>query len=380
MPEMPRISAHTLAVHAGRPTGAGDPLSTPPILASAFLPGGATHYARADNPTWVVLEQAVAQLEGGGVGLAFASGMGAIAAVAGLAGPGALVVAPRVAYGGTLALLGAWADERRIRLRQVRPDMTEVGAALATAGSAGALHAAPLVWLELPANPTLELIDLAQACEVAHRAGALVAVDATFATPLGIRALDHGADVVVHSATKYLSGHSDLILGLAVTRDDGLAARLRTARTLGGAIPGPMEAWLALRGLRTFPLRFERACGTAAELAGRCAKHPAISRVRHLSLPTDPGYELAARQLDSLGAIVSLEFVGGVEAAERLCATTRLWINVTSLGGLESTLERRRRWPDESPDTPDDLVRLSVGIEDAGDLWADLRQALDALS
>lgn len=379
MPEMPRVSAHTLAVRAGRPTGAGDPLSTPPILASAFLPGGAAHYARADNPTWVVLEQAVAQLEGGGVGLAFASGMGAIAAVAGLAGPGALVVAPRVAYGGTLALLGAWADERRIRLRQIRPDLTEMGTAMAAAGSTGAIHGAPLVWLELPANPTLELIDLAQACEVAHRAGALVAVDATFATPLGIRALDHGADVVVHSATKYLSGHSDLILGLAVTRDDGLAARLRTARTLGGAIPGPMEAWLALRGVRTFPLRFERACGTAAEIAGRCAKHPAISRVRHLSLPTDPGYELAARQLDSLGAIVSLEFVGGVEAAERLCATTRLWINVTSLGGLESTLERRRRWADESPDTPDDLVRLSVGIEDAGDLWADLRQALDAL-
>lgn len=380
MSETPRMSVHTLAVHAGRPTGAGDPLSTPPILASAFLPGGLTDYARADNPTWVVLEEALAELEGGGAGLAFASGMGAISAVAGLVGPGATVVAPRVAYGGTLALLRTWADDRRITVRQIPQTLPALTAALAPSSGAAHPPAAPLVWLEVPANPTLELIDLTAACELAHGAGAIVAVDATFATPLGLRALDHGADVVVHSATKYLSGHSDLILGVAVTRDATSAARLRAARTLAGAIPGPMEAWLALRGLRTFPLRFERACANAAELAARCAGHPAISRVRHLSLPSDPGHQLAARQLKALGAIVSLEFVGGVAAAERLCATTELWTNVTSLGGLESTLERRRRWADESLDTPADLVRLSVGIEDVADLWADLRQALGALA
>ncbi|MGV1005690.1 MAG: trans-sulfuration enzyme family protein [Candidatus Nanopelagicales bacterium] len=334
-------------------------MSTPPTFASSFLAGGPTHYARASNPTWVDLETALADLEGGGEAVIFGSGMGAISAAAGIAPLGGKVVAPPVAYAGTLGLLQLWDREGRI--------------SLATGEMA---DPADLVWVELPTNPTLEIVDLAAAAAAAHAVGALAIVDATFATPLGIRALDHGADVVVHSVTKYLSGHSDLLLGAAITRSPELATRLRVTRTLGGAIPGPMEAWLALRGLRTFPLRFERACANAAILAARLAEHPAISRVRHLSLPTDPGHELAARQLDMFGAIISIEFVEGLAAAEELCSRVTLWRHVTSLGGVESNLERRRRWSDESLDTPADLVRLSVGIEDVQDLWADLERAL----
>ncbi len=185
---------------------------------------------------------------------------------------------------------------------------------------------------------------------------------------------------MVHSATKYLAGHSDVLLGAVVVRDADLAERIGRNRTLGGAIPGPMEAWIALRGLRTFPLRWERACTSAAELARRCAAHPAVARVRYLGLPEDPGHPLASTQMNSFGAIVSLELHGGAEAADSVAAATSLWVHATSLGGVESTLERRRRWPEESADVPEGLLRLSVGIEDVEDLWTDLRAALDAAS
>jgi cystathionine gamma-synthase len=207
-----------------------------------------------------------------------------------------------------------------------------------------------------------------------------VVVDSTFATPLGQKPLDLGADVVVHSATKYLAGHSDVLLGAVVARDPDLIGRITGNRVLGGGIPGPMEAWIALRGLRTFPLRWERACANAAEIARRCAAHPVVERVRHLSLPEDPGHALADRQMTAYGAIVSLELRGGAPSAEAVADATSLWVHATSLGGVESTLERRRRWPEESPEVPDGLLRLSVGIEDVEDLWADLCAALDAVS
>jgi cystathionine gamma-synthase len=170
-----------------------------------------------------------------------------------------------------------------------------------------------------------------------------------------------------------------VLLGAVVVRDAALADRIAQNRILGGGIPGPMEAWIALRGLRTFPLRWERACANALELARRCVGHPAVARVRHLGLPDDPGHALAATQMTSFGAIVSLDLVGGADAAEAVAAGTTLWLHATSLGGVESTLERRRRWPEESPDVPDGLLRLSVGIEDVEDLWADLARALDAV-
>jgi cystathionine gamma-synthase len=182
----------------------------------------------------------------------------------------------------------------------------------------------------------------------------------------------------VHSVTKYLAGHSDVVLGAAVTRDDELAAGLRAYRTLHGAIPGPMEVWLALRGLRTLHLRVERANASAAELARRLAEHPAVAEVRHPSLPADPGHERAAGLMNGFGAILGVRPHGGPAGADAVVAAVRLWVPATSLGGVESTLERRRRFATESPTVPEDLLRLSVGVEDVEDLWADLDQALRA--
>lgn len=373
-PEHPHartLAPATIAVALGRPHQAGDPANTPPVLTSSYRAGGSVAYSRVGNPTWTALEEVLAALEGPDVtAIAFASGMGAVSAAAELAPVGGTVVVPRVAYSGTRALLAQWRERGRIDVREVPGDLDSLGAAVG---------GADLVWLESPANPTLEVVDLAAAAQMAHDVGATVVVDATFATPLGCHPLDLGADVVVHSATKYLSGHSDVLLGAVLTRESEIAEVVRTTRILGGAIPGPMEAWLALRGLRTFPLRFRAACANATELAHRAVGHPALTRVRHLSLPDDPGYELAQTQFALPGAIISLELAGGAPAAEQVAASTRLWTHATSLGGVESTLERRRRWSEESPDVPPGLLRLSVGIEDVEDLWADLEQALDTV-
>ncbi|HEX6887664.1 MAG TPA: PLP-dependent aspartate aminotransferase family protein [Candidatus Nanopelagicales bacterium] len=367
------LAPATVAVAAGRPArDPGAPVNQPPVLSSTYAAGGTVSYARVANPTWTAFEEVLAALEGPDAqALAFASGMAAISAVAELAPVGGTVIGQRVAYSGTRGLLGRWHDAGRIGLREVPPDAASLVAAIRAAPDAA------LVWLETPTNPTLDVVDIRAVAAAAHAAGALVVVDSTFATPLGQHPLDLGADLVVHSATKYLAGHSDVLLGAVVVADEQLAARVAQHRILGGGIPGPMEAWLALRGVRTFPLRWERACANATELAHRCVGHPAVARVRHLGLPDHPGHALAAAQMAAFGAIVSLDLLGGAEAAETVAASTRVWLHATSLGGVESTLERRRRWPEESPDVPDGLLRLSVGIEDVEDLWADLRQALD---
>ena len=236
--------------------------------------------------------------------------------------------------------------------------------------------AADLLWVESPTNPMLEVADLPALVAGAHAVGALVAVDNTFATPLGQRPLEHGADVVVHSVTKYLSGHSDVVLGAVVTSDPGLRSAVSAYRALHGAIAGPWEAWLALRGLRTLALRVERSQATAAELARRLADHPSVLEVRHPSLPQDPGHERATRLLDGYGSILGVRPQGGVAVADAVVDAVRLWLPATSLGGVESSLERRRRFATESVTVPEDLLRLSVGIEDVEDLWRDLDQAL----
>lgn len=368
------LAPASLAVAAGRPAREpGAPVNLPPVLSSTYAAGGPVSYARVGNPTWSALEDVLARLEGAGSqALAFASGMAAISAVADLVEVGGTVVGQRIAYSGTRGLLGRWNQSGRITLREAAPT---------TADLVAALHGgAQLCWIETPTNPTLDVIDIAEVARAAHRAGALVVVDSTFATPLGQRPLDLGADIVVHSATKYLSGHSDVLLGAVLARDPDLVHRIGQNRIMGGGIPGPMEAWIALRGLRTFPLRWERACANALDLAQRCGEHPAVARVRHLGLPGDPGHALASAQMSSFGAIVSVELHGGADAAEAVAASTRLWLHATSLGGVESTLERRRRWPEESPEVPDELLRLSVGIEDVEDLWADLSAALDGVA
>ncbi|GMA30834.1 hypothetical protein GCM10025875_08260 [Litorihabitans aurantiacus] len=208
--------------------------------------------------------------------------------------------------------------------------------------------------------------------------GAIVVVDNTFATPLLQRPLELGADVVVHSVTKYLAGHSDVVLGAVLARDETLLARVRQRRTTAGGVAGPFEAWLAMRGLRTLALRVERAQDNAAELARRLREHPAVHAVAYPGLPDHPQHELATRQMDGYGSILTLRVRGGAAAAARLTGAVRRWLPATSLGGVESMIERRRRWPNEAPTVPEDLLRVSVGIEDVDDLWDDLAQALTA--
>ncbi len=372
------LSPATLAVTAGRPPAEPNaPLNPPLVLTSTYVasPGevrpGDLGYGRWTNPTWEAFESALGALEGGQA-RAFSAGMAAVAAVLDLVPDGGRIVVPTAAYNGTLTLLAELAQRQRVQVVPVEIADTD-------AVRAGLAGGAAMLWLESPTNPLLEVADLPALVDAGHAAGALVAVDNTFATPLVQRPLEHGADVVVHSVTKYLAGHSDVLLGATVTREPGLGERLHRHRTVHGAIPGPTEAWLALRGLRTLHLRVERAGANAAELAARLAKHPAVARVRHPSLPTDPGHARAAAQMRGFGAIVAVEPAGGPAAAEALADRTRLWVHATSLGGVESTLERRRRHPGEPSSVPDALVRLSVGVEDVEDLWADLAAVLDEL-
>jgi cystathionine gamma-synthase len=351
-PEAP-LSPSTVAVTAGRPPRVPDgPLNPPIVMASTYHAGGEVGYGRYGNPTWEMFETAVGALEGG-VATSFASGMAATAAVLDLVPAGGTVVAQAHAYYGTLSLLRQREERGLLSVRLA--DLTDLAAA------ERAVEGADLLWAESPTNPLLLVADLPALMAAASAAGALGVVDSTFATPILQRPLEDGAAVVVHSATKYLSGHSDLLLGVAVVRDAALAERLVAARSGQGAVPGSVEAWLALRGLRTLHLRVERAQANAAALARRLAQHPAVTSVHY------PGF----------GAIVSVVLRGDAESAERVPELTRLWVHATSLGGVESSLERRRRWPGESPDVPETLLRLAVGVEDVEDLWRDLAAALD---
>lgn len=347
----------TIAVHAGRPPRHPDqPLNVPITMAATYVAGGDLEYGRYGNPTWTALEEVVGELEGGRC-LTFASGLAAVSTVFDLVAEGGLVVAPRHAYNGSVMQL---ADlESRGRLRTALVDITDTDAVIAACDDAA------LVWLESPTNPALEVADLERIIPAARAAGAHVVVDNTFATPLLQQPLALGADIVVHSATKYLAGHSDVQMGAIVVRADDSGQELydvlKGRRDLYGAVPGPFEAWLTLRGLRTLPLRLERAQSNARELVRRLEGRDDVAEVLY------PG----------LGAIVSV-VLRDEDVADALQHHTALWAFATSLGGVESTLERRRRWRSEPGTIPAGLVRLSVGIEDVDDLWDDLVQALDA--
>ncbi|WP_028658951.1 trans-sulfuration enzyme family protein [Nocardioides insulae] len=345
----------TIAVHAGRPDRAADqPVNVPITMTSTYVAGGELEYGRYGNPSWAAFEEALGELEGGRA-LSFASGMAAITTVLDLVGNDALVVAPQHSYTGTQLALGDL--EARGRLRSKLVDITDTEAVVA------ACEDAALVWLESPTNPALEIADLAAIVAAAHDSGAYVVVDNTFATPVYQRPLELGADIVVHSATKYISGHSDVLMGAVVVGSDELYGVLKGRRDLQGAIPGPFEAYLALRGLRTLPLRMERAAANAVELVRRLDGHPEVAEVRY------PGF----------GAMVSIVMTRGALAADLLVHKTQLWLHATSLGGVESTFERRRRWKAEPTTIPEGLIRLSVGIEDIEDIWADLSSAFDRL-
>jgi len=345
-------SPATRLVALGRPTRAPGAPAAPGIeLSSTYVVGEGPTYGRFTNRTWATFEDVLGDLEGGRA-LAFGSGMAAISACLLMTPPQGTVVVPQHVYNGTTSLIDQLAAEGRLSARRVDPTDT--------VATVAALDGADTVWLESPTNPMLEVSDLPALLQAARERGVLSIVDNTFNTPLLSRPLESGADVVVHSVTKYLAGHSDVVLGATITADDAIHERLHTHRTLRGAIPGPHETWLALRGMRTLHLRLERACANAAELAARLAAHEAVAQVRY------PGF----------GAIVCVQPAGGRAAAERIEERVRLWLPATSLGGVESSLERRRRHPGEPHSVPEELVRLSVGVEDVEDLWRDLDAAL----
>ncbi|GGR61602.1 cystathionine gamma-synthase [Nocardioides luteus] len=347
----------TIAVQAGRPAHEPDqPLNVPITMASTYVAGGDKEYGRYTNDSWVAFEEVLGKLEGGKA-LSFASGLAAIATLLDLVND-SVVVATEQSYLGTI---GQLADlEARGRLTARLTDFSDTDGVVKLLKKLDGEVA--LVWIETPTNPGMQVADLPAIIEAAHEAGARVVVDNTFATPMLQQPLSLGADIVIHSATKFIAGHSDVLMGALVVSDEALWDVLKARRDLLGAIPGPFEAWLALRGLRTLPLRVERSAANAAALAERFAAHPAVEEVRY------PGF----------GGMLAV-VLPTAEQADLLTHSTSLWVNATSLGGVESTFERRRRWKTESATVPDGLVRLSVGVEDVDDLWDDLVQALDRL-
>jgi len=374
------LRPETALICAGRPSHpANGPLNVPVVLASNFHAGaqeapgtekGGRAYSRTDaTPTWEALETAVGQVEGGHA-VAFSSGMAAVAAVLDLLPGGARVVAPTDCYFGVGELLADGQQQRRWVVDRV--DLTDAASVQA------AVTGADLLWLETPSNPLLDIADLPALCAAGRLAGAIVGVDNTFATPLLQQPLALGADVVVHSATKFIGGHSDLLSGVAIAREQALAERLRHRRGLSGATPGALEAFLALRGLRTLALRLDRGQRNAGELARRLDAHPAVGRVRYPGLPGHPGHRTAAAQMTGFGAVLAFE-VTDAGTADRLCDAVQVIVHATSLGGVETTIERRSKLPGQEH-LPPGLLRLSVGCEHVDDLWNDLNSAIEQAS
>jgi len=354
-------------VAAGRDRVRGAPLNVPIIPASNFVLGTPRAYARNEGTrSWEALEEIVGGLEGGRA-VAFSSGMAAIAAVFQHVATGALVVIPEDCYQGVSGLARWGEDQRQWRVRRV--------AITATHDWLRACQEADLIWVESPSNPLLHVADLRAICAAPRKSGALLGVDNTFATPLNQRPLALGADVSVQSATKFIGGHSDLLTGVASVRSQVLFQALRGARELQGATPGALEAFLAIRGARTMGLRLARMQATAMTLAQRLATHPAVTATRFPGLPTHDGYETARHQMRGFGTIISFDVRGDATAADEVIARLKLIEHATSLGSVESTIERRAAVPGQEH-LPPSLLRLSVGIEDPEDLWRDLESAL----
>ena len=361
----------TRAITAGRPQRAGDsPLNAPISLNSTFTAGGSIGYGRYGNETWSATESAISAFEGGS-SLIFSSGMAAITAAFSILPWGASVVASHEGYSGVMTLLNQYSQSGRLKVTLV--DLSKTEDVIAQ------LPGADLLWLESPSNPCLDVADLPALISAAKSQKILVMVDNTFATALTQRPLEMGADVVMNSVTKFLAGHSDLLMGSLSTSDAELFTSLSNARKFNGSIAGPFEAWLALRGIRTFPLRFAQSCKSAHELALRLSSHPKVSRVRYPGLPTDSQHERAKSFMSTFGAVLSFEVIGSGADADRVCDASEIITHATSLGGVESLWERRRRWPIESQSVPETLIRLSVGCEDVEDLWKDIEKALSIL-
>ena len=371
----------TRAIHEGQePDPATGSITTPIYQTSTYVQeevgkNKGYDYSRVSNPTRTALERCLASLEGADHGVAFSSGLGAVTTLMHLVSPGEHVVSVNDVYGGVYRMFSQVYEPKGYRftflsaeqicgpeLRDHLDDQTRI------------------VWLETPTNPLLNVVDVRAASEAAHAVGAIVVVDNTFATPYLQRPLELGADVVVHSTTKYLSGHSDVIGGFAATNDPTIAERLRFLLKSLGAVPGPFDCWLVLRGLKTLAIRMERHCENARRIAAFLDEHAAVERVLYPGLSSHPGHDIAARQMSDFGGMISF-LAGSEEEAVRLVAETKIWKLAESLGGVESLIEHPARMTHASTAdapfaTPRNLVRLSVGIESVDDLVADLEQAL----
>lgn len=368
-PQHDHCATDTWLVSAGRDRRPGAPLNVPPIPASNFVLGDRRAYARDDGtPTWEALEDIVGGLEGGS-SVAFASGMAAIAAVFDQLPVGAVLALPDDCYQGAAALAEAGARQGRWTVHRV--------AIADTARWIDLGRTADLLWLESPSNPLLSVGEVDVIAAAPRKPGALLGVDNTFATPLNQRPLVLGADVAVQSVTKFIGGHSDLLGGVATVRDPRLLAALRHSRELTGATPGTLEAFLAVRGVRTLALRLARAQESAMTLAGRLSRHPHVTLTRYPGLPGHPSHEAARRQLKGFGTIISFDVRGDAATSDAVCTGLQLIQHATSLGAVESTIERRASVPGQEH-LPPTLLRLSVGIEAVEDLWADLDRALTA--
>jgi cystathionine gamma-lyase len=375
----------TLAIHAGQ---SPDPVTgavMPPIYATSTYaqsaPGEHTgfEYSRTQNPTRFAYERCVAGLEGGSRGFAFGSGMAATATVLELLDSGAHVVAMDDLYGGSFRLF------ERVRRRSAGLDFSFVDLTDPAAFEAAITPLTRMVWIETPTNPMLKIVDIAQIAAIAKRHGLLAVVDNTFASPILQQPLALGADIVLHSATKYLNGHSDMVGGMVVVGDDAeLAERMAFLQNSVGAVQGPFDSFLALRGLKTLHLRMQAHCANAQALAELLDGHPAVSKVIYPGLPSHPQHALASRQMAGHGGIISFELRGGLDAAKRFCAQSGLFTLAESLGGVESlvnvpALMTHASVPPErraALGISEGLVRLSVGVEDVSDLSEDVRQAL----
>lgn len=365
-----KLATESQVVAAGRPEKKPDGALNPAIaLNSTFHEGGPIGYGRYGNEAWSALEEAISVLEGGKT-LIFSSGMAAISSVFSLLPQGAIIVAAENGYQGTTTMLKKMHEAKKLEVRFVNlPNTDEV---------LKALPGAQMLYLESPTNPAIEVVDLPVVIAAGKKAGSIVVVDSTLATPMVQNPLALGADIALHSVTKYLSGHSDILLGCVVTNDESIFERVEQARRYGGAIPGPFEAWIALRGLRTFALRMQRSQENAMELAKRLDKDPRVLKVRYPGLESDPYHERAKSFMKGFGAMISFEVKADIAQIDKMCNSSTLITNATSLGGVESIWERRRRWATESHTIPENLIRFSVGIENVDDLWSDIQSCFVA--
>lgn len=379
-----RLDLATRAIHAGQHPDPSTGAIMPPIYATSTYvqesPGKhlGYEYSRTQNPTRGAYEACIADLEGGTRGFAFASGMAATATVLELLDTGDHVVAMDDLYGGSFRLF------ERVRRRSAGLLFDYVDLSVPASFEAAIKPNTKMVWIETPTNPTLKIVDIAAIAEIARKHDILVVVDNTFASPMLQRPIELGAQLVIHSATKYLNGHSDMVGGVAVADGEALAERVAFLQNSAGAVQGPFDSFLALRGLKTLPLRMKAHCENAQILAEWLERHPAIDKVLYPGLPSHPQHALAMRQMSGGGGIVSVLLQGGYEAARQLCENTQLFALAESLGGVESLVNHPARMTHASVPVErraqlgisDALVRLSVGVESVDDLRADLDQAL----